>query len=1484
MKTKILIPGALLALFCATAQAQFTYTGGSLTTDQTYDGLGVDIGSNPLTIGNASADNYIVSGATLTVKSGTLTINADDFKVGNNSTAGTNIVGGNAVATLNINMIGQWGSGVGWWTGNTGTLIVSNNGTVNVLINGSSEQRYAIGGGTATSVGTVTLNGGAMNVTYGGASISDGDAEFSIGGLNGTGTLNLNAGTLTDALPLPFCLGCYYTTVTATPSLGQSTSVDLMNILNGTFAVTGVFATDPNYPDRASFNVGTNSYVNFDPRGTGSLSLTNWAATNYAALVKSGTIRVLGTPTTMNNFQYTKSLGQGVLHLGPVVLVASVAPTNVVFATTAVTLSGAAYGSGVLPGTTFQWQTDGGSVGVNWTNISGAISTNYVLNTSNLVGNFEYQLIAASGGNNYTSAIVSLTVLSASAPTIVNDVTPASQTTLYVGEGISFSASFTGAQPIHYQWQTSPNGSDGSYTNISGATNGTFTISSVALTNAGYYQLQAANAFGTNWAYGGSAGLVYLNVVTGPPFPTYLWSAPIPFAGLNADQILTNFPGTKVAGALVGKNGGNPIVVTNSSTDSPIVFAGAGAWASLSGGAGYTTAANINTNLTGNANFNTCLGDAYDNNTPLITMSGLVVGQQYQVQLFGLDDRSGLSPAASARLVTWQDPNNVNDKSQNTAMSDNVYMLGKFTATNTVMAIQENTLASSSGNFNCLVLRAVGWNPPPYFTLQLANVNGFLGASASLSSGAAGDATVPSPTITYQWQAGPTNGPFTNLVAGAKYAITTSPTNSTLTISNLTASDGVPVYVLVVTDGGGSTTSSVALVHVQAAPVPPAPGSYGAYALSNNPIGYWQLNETNDPATGLLQAYDFSGNGNNGTYQAGALNGFNGYYGPQPSQGYVGFGASKGALFVNGVSSDVVAIPALKTPVTGYNATIALWIDPLTAENTYRGIFYDRNPVPAYGMEFGPSQSGGMPGLGYDWNNDGTWSVDPHLYMPLNTWQFAVVVIEPTKATLYLDYLNNGVPVLQSYVSTTPNTVIESFATGTTWIGGDPGNGNTITAYIADVALYNTNLSSDQVLQMFGAAVGVLHGFAPAINVQPPTNTTAYLGFNVQFSVAYGGTLPITNQWQFNGTNLVDGIYQGALINGSTSNILTIYGVTTNNAGLYNLVLSNSVGSTVSSNAYLTVVSPVAPPATNLVGAWLTGAANLADSSGYSPAGKHDGYGVTGLGVPASNYVFTNDVPPTGAGVSLKLNGNTAIAIANSSTNDAGYTNTYDDTIHSAMTVVCWAKGTPGGWNPWVSKYGEGPGWQLRINNSSDPCWTIRGTGGTEDMATSANTPTDGNWHFYCGTYDVATGVRNLYVDGNLAASQTGQGAYNMAPAERVTIGGKDQPPSDTTHLAGNFTGYFTGEIYGVRIYNIALSGAQQASFVPKPALPAPAFSVKPVVTTGSKGKQFVLTWSYGTLLQATNIAGPWTTNTATQPYTVIISNAPAMFFKLSNP
>ena len=180
---------------------------------------------------------------------------------------------------------------------------------------------------------------------------------------------------------------------------------------------------------------------------------------------------------------------------------------------------------------------------------------------------------------------------------------------------------------------------------------------------------------------------------------------------------------------------------------------------------------------------------------------------------------------------------------------------------------------------------------------------------------------------------------------------------------------------------------------------------------------------------------------------------------------------------------------------------------------------------------------------------------------------------------------------------------------------------------------------------------------------------------------------------------------------------------------------------------------------------------------------------------------------------SLQFTG-AGLIISNSSTLDAAYTNTFDDQIHNGMTISVWAKGMPGGWNPFVSKYGEGPGWQLRDDGSTgttNACWTIRSPGGanilganvygnSDDMATrSVSTGNDGNWHHYAGTYSPITGLRRLYIDGKLAAAETGNGAYNLASVEHLCIGAKDSPPGN------NIANYFTGEIYDVRIYNYAL-------------------------------------------------------------------------------
>jgi hypothetical protein len=391
----------------------------------------------------------------------------------------------------------------------------------------------------------------------------------------------------------------------------------------------------------------------------------------------------------------------------------------------------------------------------------------------------------------------------------------------------------------------------------------------------------------------------------------------------------------------------------------------------------------------------------------------------------------------------------------------------------------------------------------------------------------------------------------------------------------------------------------------------------------------------------------------------------------------------------------------------------------------------------------------------------------------------------------------------------------------------------------------------------------------------------------------------MTNQWQLNGTNLVDGSYGGAYITGSKSNVLTIIDLTTNVQGSYHLVVSNPKGSTNSVDATLTIVgNTVPPPSGNVVGAWLLGATNLADVSGYQPAHTHDGYGVKGASIPATGYTFTNDVPPgaTGSNSLWLYAGNTAIAISNSSTLDVGYTNTFDDTISNSSTVVFWAKGTPTAWTSMVSKDSEGdPGaWAIRGGNAAGvPTYTVKdgGAGGVSlgyapfgNDDNCANYTIDKQWHFYAGTFDAPSGLRNLYVDGVLVAQETNNVPYNLCSPSHLAFGSTERPASAGANAGFGFNGYYTGEIYGVQIYKTALNVAQVNYLIPQITPPAatPTFTGGPAVINGH---QLVLTWSGGTLLQATNLTGPWIPAPgATSPYTNDVTASPQLFFRVSYP
>jgi hypothetical protein len=90
----------------------------------------------------------------------------------------------------------------------------------------------------------------------------------------------------------------------------------------------------------------------------------------------------------------------------------------------------------------------------------------------------------------------------------------------------------------------------------------------------------------------------------------------------------------------------------------------------------------------------------------------------------------------------------------------------------------------------------------------------------------------------------------------------------------------------------------------------------------------------------------------------------------------------------------------------------------------------------------------------------------------------------------------------------------------------------------------------------------------PYITNQPLSQVVTQ-GSTVNFSVMAQSSTTLSYQWQFNGTNLP----------GATTSTLMVNNVSTNNAGVYSVVVSNAVGVCVSQPAVLTVSLPSTPVA-----------------------------------------------------------------------------------------------------------------------------------------------------------------------------------------------------------------------------------------------------------------------------------------------------------------
>ena len=167
-------------------------------------------------------------------------------------------------------------------------------------------------------------------------------------------------------------------------------------------------------------------------------------------------------------------------------------PSGTVYSGTVVTLS-------EVPGGTapfyYQWQSDNGSGGATFANVSGATNPTLAVDTSTFPLNtpIEYQVIVTNTLGTSTSATVALTAI-AGQPAIVVDTLPATGSSATVGDSVTFKASFDGSLPITYQWQVDPG--TGAVP-IANATNSTLTLTNLQLTDTGSYSVVAANSLGT---------------------------------------------------------------------------------------------------------------------------------------------------------------------------------------------------------------------------------------------------------------------------------------------------------------------------------------------------------------------------------------------------------------------------------------------------------------------------------------------------------------------------------------------------------------------------------------------------------------------------------------------------------------------------------------------------------------------------------------------------------------------------------------------------------------------------------------------------------------------------------------------------------------------------------------------------------------------------------------------------------------------------
>ncbi len=530
-----------------------------------------------------------------------------------------------------------------------------------------------------------------------------------------------------------------------------------------------------------------------------------------------------------------------------------------------------------------------------------------------------------------------------------------------------------------------------------------------------------------------------------------------------------------------------------------------------------------------------------------------------------------------------------------------------------------------------------------------------------------------------------------------------------------------------------------------------------------------------DLADGLVAKYNFdetSGNVAADSIRGAAGNGtLNNFPGTQWIAGKIG-----GAVQCDGANDWITTVNAIASGATAMSFSGWVWANSRPA---WASIVKNWGSNVNGQFHFGLNSSDGRLS---NYLTGGSNVVDP-VQFPTGSWQHVAFTYDGTTHRLF----RNGAQVASASVSTTlvRSSATTSFGVKTNNDGsaadtGAPGYWN---GRYDDFAFWNRALTAAEITEIYNngqAGLGVAGDPAPLISAHP-WGVTQTIGGRAEFTVTAGGAAPFSYQWRKNSMQNV----------GTDSPTLVIDPVTADDAGSYDVVVTNAHGSVTSNAAQLQTVTALAPGGTgilqDLAGYWRfdeTQGGTAADTSGQHNAGRlvnfpagttaHWTAGKVGGALrfdgPASlNHVIVSSFPKTTSAYSL-----------------AAWV--------QADTIPTWASIAKN----WLGEFHFG----LDATGNSLSNYVAMAPSGQVFARETATFPT-GSWQHVVCTVD-ATSIK-LYRNGAQVASSTYSGAWYTTPPAPMGIGVKLTGAVADTGAPG----YWDGLIDDLALWNRTLSAAE---------------------------------------------------------------------------